>query len=135
MRDIGGQRVRERLLLVGHDLRIERMHVAHQAALLVCDVGEHAVVRVRARDGRVSVARKVRQHVVLAEVQQCHVAPEAGVIFLRVQQHDLAAARGVGIRAEVRDVGHALFLVDDQVLTTSRSSARACSTRCCGVLR
>ena len=51
------------------------------------------------------------------EIQQAHVAPEARVVLLRVEEHALAARRvGGAARLEVADVRDALFLVDEQVV-------------------
>ena len=49
VRDVGGQLVRKRLLLRRVDLEVEGMHIAHQRALRVGEVGNHAVVGIRAR--------------------------------------------------------------------------------------
>ena len=46
------QLVAQRLLLLRHDREVERMHVAHEPALLVREVGDHAVVRIGARHAR-----------------------------------------------------------------------------------
>ncbi len=44
------------------------------------------------------------------------MAPEARVEFLRVDDGHSVAARGVGIRTKVTDIGDPLLLVDDQVV-------------------
>ena len=49
------------------------------------------------------------------QVQQAEMAPEARVIFLRVEKNAFAA-RGIGIGPEIGGVRDPLFLVDDEVV-------------------
>ena len=52
----------------------------------------------------------------IAEAQQADVTPEAGVVLLAVEKQRVARGRRVETAGEVGDVGHPLFLVDDQAL-------------------
>src|ERR1700732_2500976 len=51
----------------------------------------------------------------VVETQQAQVAPIARVEFLPVRKGYVIRRRAVRHRGEVADVGHPLFLVDDQV--------------------
>ena len=60
------------------------MHVTHQPMLRMREIGDHAVMRVGAGQCGVPVRGEVRGDVVVVQLQQAQVAPETGVVFLRV---------------------------------------------------
>ena len=116
-RDIHGQLVKQGCRRIGGiRARIEGMHVAHQGALRMREIGDRGVRQRKARRGGVRVTGVLGQQIVRGETQQPHVAPDAGVKFLRVPEHERRSRDRIGIRAEIRNVRNPLLFVHDQIL-------------------
>ena len=62
------------------------MNIAHQSVLFMRHIGDHRVGREQAGCGSIGVRRIAGQKKILGEVQQAHVSPITGVIFLAMQQ-------------------------------------------------
>src|SRR4029078_3576832 len=95
--------------------RVERMHVTYESALLVHEVGDYAVVRVRRSQRSLLIGAEVGSEIAI-EVQQAEVSPIAGVVLLIAEDRDAAriASRS---RMEQRGVGDALILFPHEGLT------------------
>src|SRR4029077_10269216 len=65
---------------------------------------------------RARIHRIVGQQEIAREVQDAEVSPVTGVKLLSVPEEVGGGGCGIGGRTEVRDVGNALFFVDDEVL-------------------